>query len=212
MMPEDVFVDTLEDLRRRCDLRATPYDMLQASGLMRRLLIEQLWVPPNRQIEHKPVFRIREAFVCASTEKEHGVTAWVPGLLADPELTSIFMSRYPSVDPPDAPPQALKASKFLKWKIVHASVGGRKESVTVHELTKHFANTQGGVHFDRQGKSASAPLDRLPLQAESPLLYTLVALGRITVKALEPIASAILLRRLPGQVGGTRYEEETTAR
>jgi hypothetical protein len=40
MNPQHLFLDTLEDLRRRTDLRATEYDMVQAAGLPRRLLLD----------------------------------------------------------------------------------------------------------------------------------------------------------------------------
>lgn len=52
----EAFIETVEDLRRRCDLRATEYDMVQAAGLIRRLLIDgtSLWVQVNRSFKTKP--------------------------------------------------------------------------------------------------------------------------------------------------------------
>lgn len=51
MRLEDAFLDTVEDLRRRCDLRASEYDLVQAAGLLRRLLIDEkrLWELVNRR-------------------------------------------------------------------------------------------------------------------------------------------------------------------
>jgi hypothetical protein len=198
--PENLFIDTLEDLRRRTDLRASEYDMVQAAGLVRRLLIDgnPLYAPINRGFRLKLKFRWGRLRV--ATAARNG-SAWVPGGWLDPTLADL----HPSLQNDEAqktlrenPPHEGTLHRFLD----HDPILRGEDRVTVRELIKHYANREGGVHYD-DSPPDSTLLDDVRAESEEALRLTVLAAGRIVYRGLEPLAAAVMLAERPGPFGLT---------
>ncbi|MEW2444840.1 hypothetical protein [Micromonospora marina] len=200
MGPEDLFLDTLEDLRRRCDLRASEYDMVQVAGLVRRLLLDgqRLWVEANKAHRVKPICSWSTVQVVAGTHD--GEAACISMHWLDPMLEELLLLRTDL--PADveraslAPPSRDKMDKFLKYHVVVAG----KQNVTVEQLVTHYANREGGVHYDPTPPD-SPLLGALRGDHDHALRLTVLAIGRIVHRALEPLAALTVLARNPRPYG-----------
>jgi hypothetical protein len=197
---EDLFLDTMEDLRRRCDLRATEYDTVQVAGLVRRLLLDsrKLWAEVNREHRLRPVCTWVHVRVLLDKDPE----STAPLLWLDPGLLSLQV-------PIDQGEDLSKYAKsttldvFLKHQVVHS--GG--EAATVQDLILHYANREGGVHYDPQPADVPA-LRRLTAGHERALRLTVLAVGRVVHRALEPLAGRVVLGKQPHPFGLSPMEEQ----
>ncbi|MEV5210958.1 hypothetical protein AB0K35_26135 [Micromonospora sp. NPDC053740] len=199
MGPEDLFLDTLEDLRRRSDLRASEYDMVQVAGLVRRLLLDgqRLWVEANKAYRMRPVCSWSTVVITAGTYE--GATACISMHWLDPMLEDLILDlRLPSGVARESlvPPQTGNLDAFLRYRVAVAGELG----VTASQLVTHYANREGGVHYD-----STPPI--LPLLGalrgdhDYALRLTVLAIGRIVHRALEPLAARIVLSRNPHPYG-----------
>ena len=103
------------------------------------------------------------------------------------------------------PERVLLRGRFEQL-LKHSAIISRGERVTVHELIKHYANREGGVHVDPE--PPDAPLLREVLGShEEALRLTVVAVGRVVHRALEPLAARVLLRDRPHPYGLQDGEE-----
>ena len=201
----DAFVETVEDLRRRCDLRASEYDMVQAAGLIRRLLIDNnsLWDQANREIKSRPTVEWISAHRIVETRPDAQVMT--SALALDPVL---FRAVVESIEPDktkraeifENPPRSGTFDDFLKWGVIVKRIDDEWKPVSVRELVKHYANREGGVHFG-QGKSSHPILEEIREFADEDLRRTILACGRITYRAMEPLAAALLLRDVAWPIG-----------
>ncbi|WP_350493606.1 hypothetical protein [Rhodococcus sp. (in: high G+C Gram-positive bacteria)] len=197
----DVFVETIEDLRARCDLRASEYDMVQAAGLIRRLLIDKtpLWSQVNRDIRSSLAFEWMTVHKMAAGSIDEQVMT--PGLVLDPVLFRALI-QIRIADPGvrnellNMKPRTGNVEQFLKSPVIDARKENGMVEVTVRELIKHYANREGGVHYGA-GKSENATLEKARTFADEDLRYTILACGRIVYRTLEPLAAAALLRDVP---------------
>lgn len=197
----DVFIETIEDLRARCDLRASEYDMVQAAGLIRRLLIDgtPLWTQINRDIRSSIEFEWMH--VRRMSKGNVDAQIMTPGLALDPVLSrALILTNI--ADPEERkellaiPPQTGNVEKFLKSPVVDTRDENGMVEVSVRELIKHYANREGGVHYGA-GKSENSTLEHARTFADEDLRYTILACGRIVYRTLEPLAAAALLRDVP---------------
>ncbi len=203
---DGLFLDTLEDLRRRTDLRASEYDAVQAAGLVRRLLLDKtpLYAEANRDRRAKIEFRWSQTFVALGTQS---AGAWIPYLWLDPELASLK----------DMPPELLPAfagaqragslHKFLAFEVVQVQwlrptpdAPSQLTHVRVKEVIQHYAHREGGVHFDAS-PADNAALEVIRQASELALRMTLIAISRIAYRALEPLAARIVLEERPHPLG-----------
>ncbi|UKJ63941.1 hypothetical protein H1Q78_00095 [Cellulosimicrobium cellulans] len=175
---DDALVGTMEDLRHRCRLSAidSRYEVVQASGLLRRLLIDGSALGPlvARQVGIVP------AFTWYSVHQGDGG----PGLLLDPViLAEVAGEKHLNALSGALHTEGLK--EFLKQPVI--SVPGHR--VTIRELIKHYANVEGGVHVAVERESPNAVLSAAleSEHQEEVLRQTLVAVGRVTYRALEPV-------------------------
>ncbi len=202
----EAFVETVEDLRRRCDLRATEYDMVQAAGLIRRLLIDgsALWPQVNRQFKTKPTveWTSLRAMVRANISEQ----VMVAGLALDPMMAKAFITvNFPSDDADRllaAGTRTGNFEKFLSVEVMDRKLAGQaRQTATVRELIKHYANREGGVHYDPTGKSANQFIEQIRHFADEDLRMMIVACGRIVVRTLEPMAVMLTLKDKPWPSG-----------
>lgn len=189
MNAEDLFIDTLEDLRRRCDLRAGEYDMVQVAGLIRRLVLDGLWSTVNQEHRLKPTCswgRLRVALRLSS-----GEAAWLPMVWLDPLLTDLKLAKELAPESrPEVGPWTGTLSKFMK----HDAIVAGADHVGVEELVRYYANRAGGVHHDPRPPD-NPLLALLSFEADEGLRYTILAAGRVIYRSLEPLAALIILGR-----------------
>ncbi|WP_297625280.1 hypothetical protein [Nocardia sp.] len=202
---DSIFIETIEDLRRRSDLRASEYDMVQASGLIRRLLIDQpqLWTEVNRTFKTKPV--LHWIGMCFLTEETVESQVAVAGLMLDPVIAEAMIAVNYSPDKRDFMTKFMgfqhvegNIQRFLSHKVLIRMSGGDpsipQESASVLDLIKHYANCEGGVHYDPVGRSANDLILEIKEAADQNLRLTIVACSRIILRALEPMAAATMLK------------------
>lgn len=221
MTPENIFLDTLEDLRIRCHLRASEYDMVQASGLMRRLLMDSapLWSRANRTWRLKVTVEWSRTRVAYKTDSGRGY--WIPALWLDPMLGELKEFTSPTLvvegpdrtlvpAAPDATPLKLvlrtgNLQAFLRYEAIRPG-SVRDETphdngpITVGQLIKHYANREGGVHYDESPADEST-IEDIRLTSDEPLRHTILSAGRIVCRAMEPLAAALLLADRPWPTG-----------
>ncbi len=189
---DNLFVDTVEDLRRRCHLRASEYDMVQAAGLIRRLTIDKhsLWELVNR--EHRLVIQC----VWNDVAVAHRSGAFISTLWLDPALWEVKADAIVPAELRTELPSAVRTSsipQFLKAVVVSRELA----EVSVHQLVKHYANREGGVHYDAARAADSPLLEDVRGDGDEALRLTVVAIGRVLVRALEPLVARVLLARRP---------------
>lgn len=192
MTPDDVFLATLEDLRLRCRLDASEYDMIQAAGLLRRLLLDSvpLWTRVNREVKLKLTAEWSRGRVAHHSVSGDG--AWIPGLWLDPVLHDLWAR---DLDIPGVPVSAadFRESGNLQAFLQHETVLGEDGTVSIQELITHYANREGGVHYD-EGAAKNPLIEDIRQAADEPLRHTLLAASRIVVRAFEPLAAAVHLK------------------
>ena len=74
-------------------------------------------------------------------------------------------------------------NKFLGSPVVDPRRGGVMQTATVRDLIKHYANREGGVHYDQGGKSTNELIEQIRDFAGDELRRTVLACGRIVVRA-----------------------------
>jgi hypothetical protein len=197
---DDLFLDTLEDLRRRCDLRASEYDMVQVAGLVRRLLFDglPLWVEANKTHRVKPVYEWSRLRVSVGgIDGQH--SAWVSMQWLDPMLNDLLLRKRlpPDEETAEFPaPRTGNINNFSQYEVIVKD----GEGVTVSELVTHYANREGGVHYDSKPPKSQI-LSSLLRGQDLALRLTVLAIGRIAHRALEPLAARIALSRNPHPYG-----------
>jgi hypothetical protein len=104
-------------------------------------------------------------------------------------------------------PRCGDLQKFLAERVVQVAPGAGAPIpddpdgiVTVVELVSHYANRLGGVHYDpTPGK---AVLVKALEQSAIDLNLTMSAIGRIVIRALDPLAARLFMNDL-GLYGAT---------
>jgi hypothetical protein len=184
---DGLFLDTLEDLRRRTNLRAAEYDMVQAAGLLRRLVLDKspLWAEVNREHRLKPECVWQRLHV--ATAARNG-PAWVPWWWLDPEIHDMHpLHARETLEPWRGP-----IGKFLQ----HVVIRRAPHELTVQELISHYAHWEGGVHF-KTSPPQSDLLSDIREESEEALRLTVLAIGRIIHRALTPLSVHIVIAQLP---------------
>lgn len=165
----DAFLDTLEDLRRRTHLRATPYDMSQAAGLVRRLLLDGQPLAHAVNRLHRQRLSFTWGTMLVARPARNGL-AWVSGIWLDPSLLRLrietldreniewmdgpsdwdnLLAKATSTGPKDA---------FWSYGAVARGKGETNVSVSVREVVDFYANNYGGVHWDPRTDDVAALL------------------------------------------------------
>ncbi|MFC7572005.1 hypothetical protein ACFQX8_05870 [Klenkia terrae] len=129
--------------------------------------------------------------------------SWLDPILLDlhPEMQSEELRRVNA----DSPPWEGTLQQFLS----HDTLVRGDEKVTIRELIKHYANREGGVHYDAAPPEKEL-LAHLRAESESALRLTVLAAGRIIYRGLEPLAAAVMLAERPGPFGLRTDSEAVT--
>lgn len=184
-----ILVTTVEDLRNRSRLTASEYDVVQASGLLRRLLLDGSAVAPQAikslgleapSYEWVSVYagQVSGAFLDPALLKSVGQTL----LVSDPTLLGAF--------------HVGSLEDFLAVRVATSTAG----NVTVKDLIRHYAIVEGGVHYGQARNPIPQPLQTLladPIY-EPRLRETVAAIGRIVSTALSGPAMIALHPEMRG--------------
>lgn len=190
LSPEDAyFIDNIDDLRRLSGFRITDYSITQLASVLRRLLLDSrpLWVRANSRhhldikIAHVMGWQLRTG------ESDTRPNYMVSGYHLDPEVAQTICPEYLAPDPLRSRPQ-----DFLQERIALSNGHPLNDEgrVTIAELIRYFAHNAGGVHYD--GRPPSDPFFAALVAADlRSLQLTLLAVGRVVYRALEPLALQI---------------------
>lgn len=175
---EWLFVHSLGDMTEKLT-RASRYDLIRLSALLRQLLCDSppLALEVNRTFKLNVMFEVGIKNAQTIAESDALVTAWrtlYP--LTQAEATGVDLGR------------------FLRLQtITHAGV-----VCTVKDVIGVVAHAFGGVHYGQlwdDGNRALAILEKEVLVRDvSMVMHSLHDIGMVTVKALMPLAQAILDR------------------
>lgn len=200
MRPDELFFDTLEHLRQCIGLRASEYDTVQASGLIRRLLIDKnkIGLTAAKRAGMEVRFAWSRARVYSPAE------AWIPGLWLDPQLAEELVEQ---VFPDQA--DDVHAIGYFEGGAAgflgYAPIVKDGETITVAQLVKHFANREGGVPYDPR-RPVSPLLKKALSESPDMVLSTLIAIGRIVHKGFEPVGARLVLGARPFPRGFLRLD------
>jgi hypothetical protein len=179
---ETIFLRTLDDLGRRVQPGIDEYEVLLIAGLLRKLLLDD--PPLADQVNRERRLRIRYVIDASRPVWE---------LLGEPP--PVFWSDQDGLDPetglPGAEPKAVTRDEFLAKVIMQF----RGESVTVKDTILHAANVVGAVHPGRPREDVNRLLekvaDELSIGGYRPDVRSLLAIGRIVLRAMAPLREQI---------------------
>ena len=176
---EKLFLNTLDDLAERIT-STDEYTILGASALIRKLLIDDfpLVDQVNRQHKLKTTFEISKT--SPSIPGVPGQAVWSVQDGLDPETSH-----------PGKPSLTLNRDKL--FSTVLAVVNG--QNYTLREVVLFEANIMGGVHAgspkEEQEKVLAKLNDKLAIGGHRASLRQLQAIGRVVIRALKPLRSAV---------------------
>lgn len=182
MNTEELFIRTLQDLRTKIESN-DPYEILMASALLRKLLIDDspLMNQVNRKFKLKINFIVNDRQLPIITE---GLALWSIQDGFDPDTSVPHLSN----------PVTLDKDGMLKRPvlIINGAV------ITVLDLIKFLSHVQGAVHSGNPKEVK----EKILKEAESALtvggmpagIRTVCAIGRVVLKGLYPLSQEILKR------------------
>ncbi len=167
-----LFVETVEDLRIRSSLTSSPYDAIQAAGLMRRLLLDEQAVGPRSEsalrtrgwYSEGASFSWTLVMVLDGTARES--PAPLIGAMLDPSLSEARFraARDPLLDFwQETVLRTGPARDLLNLPLVWGQTGDAPAVITTRELIRHLAHAMGGVHH---GQSHIEPPELLWVRQE----------------------------------------------
>ena len=199
MTLDELFLLTEEDLEGRVELGRGEYDALMSAWLIRKLIIDSpsLLTRVNATRREKLVFRVTDI------QPGSTVIGWSPGE---------FLAPGPDAD------VASTVELNLKQFLAHTTLIANGHKVSVKDLVKFMANTEGAVHVSpvnpkdakletlagvRWGESRSDPRGQY-----GGCIHELVAIGRIVIATTADLRQQIEQEtwheEMPGRPRGLR--------
>lgn len=181
MEQDSLFVFALEDLRHRCSLTASEYDMVRAAGLMRLLVLDRVGDRHARSLGLTPEanwLQVHRVHNLGDAQYEIATPYMDPVLSLELGLKRFLETEKDLL-------KSGSIERFLSRDVVAERSGGTtSRRASFADLIRHFANHEGGVHIGRQSKQTLLMDLREHLGDDLRLL--LVIAGRIIYRALEP--------------------------
>ncbi len=198
-----IFVETVEDLRLRSSLTSTSYDAIQAAGLMRRLFIDGGAVADRatKELRERGWYQRKPACVwgtAAVLRTGPRGSVWVSKEQLDPALLEPLFNLDRAPDALDGWVLCGSVKDLLKVAVLQPNDSeiGAVPPVTAQQLIQHFAIVLGGVHHGARPRTQPPELIQRAVEAAMPeLLWVMRALGRIVVRAYEPLVCAAIVKR-----------------
>lgn len=185
---EEIFLNSMKDLRQRTDFNSSTYDISQACGLVRRLLLDQ------KPVAHRVNRKSRVPFRCSWGNLSIAVKAaddlaWTPMLWLDPAfyaLREASLRDLLSGEGMQVRVEPLEGSldQFLQFSVVQRS----GEAVSASKLISYVANQDGGVHYDPDSRKVDPLISDVVATSRESLYFTALACARIIYASLEPLA------------------------
>lgn len=184
MYTEGLFIRTLDELEE-CIASNDDYTVLRASALIRKLFLDDYPLVDHVNRPH----RLKIEFEVVDTDQLLDMFK-VPGMPAFE-----FLGIQDALDPesiPNPPRKRVKRDVFFQTK-VQVSKGN---TFTIREIIKHQANIRGGVHAGKPKNDSEKILseidDTIKIFALPPGLRQLKAIGRIVLRALQPLKAVLV--------------------
>ena len=176
---ENLFLETLKDLEARVSAR-DPYTILGASALIRKLLLDD--VPLVDQVNRK--FTLKLSYeVTESGGFPHGI----------PE--PVFYSVQDGIDPETSRPGKRRKTVNRHQLLSYVLLKVEGKECTLRDIVLFEANVMGGVHAgspeEEKEKALRQINDMFAIGGYRASLRQLQAIGRVVVKGLAPLRSAI---------------------
>lgn len=191
-----LFVETLEELRSKVRLTASPYEVVRTSGLLRLLLIDGTAIGDSSTggpcasglLAMTPTFTWRRQYMCVER-------AWMPGLFFDPVVSDHAGAKRVAASDVKSATISGTSQDLLDEPIVRdAKPGG--VGVSARDFIKHVASEEGGVHKGSARKSSPLAIP----DPEDPWAmhhWTLLALGRVVYRGFEPLLYEAMIQSEP---------------
>lgn len=181
------FIESVEDLRTRSSVMATSYDVTQAAGITRRLLLDgrPLAVSARTFLRCDPPVYTWTRDMYTGWDGEVGWGYIVSGHNFDPALaTAVLPAEHCSPSPSLT---SGGVSDLLAARVVESG-SDADQHLTVRDFVSWLASDEGGVHFAMFNDSARRErlvhaMDTTP----SHIRWTMIAIGRVVARGLEPL-------------------------
>jgi hypothetical protein len=177
MDADRLFIATLDDLAEHAMWQSPEYDLLQSSGLLRKLLLDgsplvQQVAGPGRP---KPTYRVRRREPDPSGEPWW----WIDAIDPDTSCDDVMAAAPVAIDL-----RALLTVQMFCLPQTHQASGPRVY-LTVCDLIRYNAHVSGGVHRGRAREAQHLALEQFPWQ----ILFGTIP---IQVMAIAPITAVVL--------------------
>lgn len=188
--PRQLFLSTLEDLQDRLQDTEDEYKMLRAAGLLRQLLLDS---PPLMAVVNKP-HRIKIRFRVTRHPARMGFVIDDRGVAhVMPEGSMWFI--LDGIDParfPEYPVEELDRRHFLKV----ATMRVRSGEVTVKDVIRHAAHSEGGIHLGHPESprvAAASGFFRVSIDGRdrSAAAATMKGIVSVVLASMEPLRVAV---------------------
>lgn len=178
MTRDELFLETIEDLRDKTS-SGRPYDVLRSAGLLRQLLLDK---PTLLSIVSKG--RIGKVFFKVKN----------PGPIPGADTWFLADGLDPTTSPPIGVTYTLNLDEFLKVIVIHDG----KHSLTIKDVVRYASHILGGVHAGTPDEESDVVLDAMDkewqLGSRDVPIYTLAAIIRVVLKAIEPLEAQIRVK------------------
>lgn len=180
MNTDELFIRTLKDLKTKIESN-DPYEILMASALLRKLLIDGSSLVD--QINSK--FKLKINFIVNDRQPPiitDGLAFWSIQDGFDPDTSVPHLSH----------PVTLGKDKMLKRPvlIINGAI------ITVLDLIKFLSNVQGAVHLGNPRETKDEVLEQveetLTVGGVPAGIRTICAIGRVVLKGLDPLSQEVL--------------------
>lgn len=174
-----LFLHTLRDMHSRVS-RTDPYEILLIARLLRKLFLDDHPLVDQVNRPHKMKFEFEVTVSINKPHESDTESVWSVQDGFDPETAL-----------PGKPRKTLSRDQFLQETV--ALVFGRK--YTVRDVIQFEANIAGAVHAGSPKSEKEKALHQLNqivgIGGYSPALRQLLAIARVSLKALEPLQTAV---------------------
>jgi hypothetical protein len=181
MDADDLFLATLEDLDARSSPGKAEYEVLQIAALLRKLLLDEARL--TDQVNASRRLKIRYYANNRNPPSDPAPTFWSMQDGLDPDTAAPLARNNP---------QQMTRDQFLAVTVILTE----GVALTVRDVIDYLANVAGAVHLGRARTpehAVLAALDRdIQVGGYSPTVRSLLAIARVTVRALQPLRSDVV--------------------
>ncbi|OGW33706.1 MAG: hypothetical protein A2X58_04160 [Nitrospirae bacterium GWC2_56_14] len=176
---EQLYLKTINDLEKRI-ADQDPYEILGSSAIIRKLFLDDhpLVDQINRECKFKLQFN-----VCLPTP--------LPPGFPKPDIYSVQDGLDPATSRPGKQVSQLTRDQFFKVAVL--AINGKE--YTIRDVILFEANIMGGVHAGMPKSEAEIILktlnDQMSIGGYASSLRQLKAIGRVVLKALDPLTQNI---------------------